>query len=335
SFPQNHFQQFLQPQQQQQPQQSKPFSDLYSNNMEPVTSYFNTPNLLDRHAPYIPPYEVAGVTREEDGLDLQWNFGVGVKKKRPTEQVFLENNNYNSNNTSQISSAELFQPRSVSTGLGLSLENPLLTSSGDSGLMGLEGDTLEQELRRQDAEIDRYLKLQGDRLRQAILDKFRATQLQTISYIEEKVIQKLRSKESVISDMNRKNSELESQVDRLATEANVWQQRAKHSDNMINTLKLNIQQLQQQQQHHGEEGCGDSEDTASCCNGSLLLLGGGNNNNEKGTTTTMMCKGCGVNRVSMLLFPCKHLCLCRGCESRLSVCPVCQSWKYIGMEVYM
>lgn len=160
-------------------------------------AYFNTPNLLDHHPPYIPPcifyrlslisifffllrdysllftnhlldfsVQVAGLapgpSHEENGLDLQWSFGLDSKKKRPTEQVFLENNlnNNNSNNNSQISSVDLLQARSVSTGLGLSLENPRLTSSGDSALIGLVGDALDRELQRQDAEIDRYIKLQ-------------------------------------------------------------------------------------------------------------------------------------------------------------------------------
>lgn len=104
-----------------------------------------------------------GPAHEENGLDLQWNSGIESKKKRPIEQAFLENNlnnNNSSNNNSQISSAELLQARSVSIGLGLSLENPRLASSGDSALLGLVGDALDGELQRQDAEIDRYIKLQ-------------------------------------------------------------------------------------------------------------------------------------------------------------------------------
>ena len=103
-----------------------------------------------------------GPTHDENGLESQWNLGLEAKKKRPIEQVFLENNlnNNSSNNNSQISSVDLLQARSVSTGLGLSLENPRLTSSGDSALLGLVGDSLDRELMRQDAEIDRYIKLQ-------------------------------------------------------------------------------------------------------------------------------------------------------------------------------
>ncbi|KAI3465342.1 hypothetical protein Pfo_022005, partial [Paulownia fortunei] len=299
-------------------------------------NYFNTPNLLDHHPPYIPPFLVAGLApgQEENRLDLQWTFGLEPKRKRPKEQVFLENNIINNDNNSQISSVDLLQARSVSTGLGLSLENSRLASSGDSALLGLVGENLDRELQRQDAEIDRYIRLQGDHLRQAILEKFQANQLQTISYVEEKVLQKLREKEAEVDAINKKNMELELRMEQLALEANAWQQQAKYNENMINTLKLNLQQVYAQSRD-SKEGCGDSEvdDTASCCNGRPIdfhLLCKDSNEME-----LMTCKVCRVNEVSMLLLPCKHLCLCKDCESKLSLCPLCQSSKYIGMEVYM
>lgn len=86
--------------------------------------------------------------------DLQWNYGFEPEKKRPKEQDFLENNN------SQISSVDFLQRRSVSTGLGLSLDNGRLNSSGDSPLLALIGDDIELQLQRHDAEIDKYIKLQ-------------------------------------------------------------------------------------------------------------------------------------------------------------------------------
>ncbi|KAL3840411.1 hypothetical protein ACJIZ3_025002 [Penstemon smallii] len=325
SFHQNQFQQLPS-----QTQQSKPlFRDLYENNknnMEEggqILQYFN--NTLDHHPPYIPPFQVAGLApgpvQEEKGLDLEWGFGLEPKRKRPKEQVFLENNN---NNSQMSSSVEFLQARSVSTGLGLSLDNPRMTSSGDSALIGLVGDDFNRELQRQDAEIDRYVKLQGDRLRQAILEKFQTNQLQTISYIEDKVLQKLGEKETEIEIINKKNMELEFQMEQLALEANAWQQRAKYSENMINTLKLNLQQLYAQSRDC-KEGCGDSEidDTASFCK-----------NDSNGMDKSMICKVCRVKEVCMFLLPCKHLCLCKDCESKMSLCPVCQTSKYIGVEVY-
>lgn len=106
--------------------------------------------------------QVAGLAPEENS-DLQWNYGLELSRKKPKERLFLENslNIYKNNNNSQMSSSlDLLQPGSVSTGLELSLDNPRAASSGDSSLLGLVGVDLDRELRRHDAEIDRYVKLQ-------------------------------------------------------------------------------------------------------------------------------------------------------------------------------
>ena len=135
--------------------------------------------------------------------------------------------------------------------------------------------------------------------------------------------------------INKKNIELEQRMEQLSVEAGAWQQRARYNENMITALKFNLQQVYAQSRD-SKEGCGDSEveDTASCCNGRSLdfQLLRGNSNDMK---DLMYCKACRVNEVCMLLLPCKHLCLCKDCESRLSFCPLCQSSKFIGMEVYM
>lgn len=89
----------------------------------------------------------------DGGVDLQWNYGPEPKRKKLKEQDFLENN-------SQISSVDFFQARSVSTGLGLSLDNTRVSSSGDSTLISLIGDDIDGEFQRQDADIDRFLKVQ-------------------------------------------------------------------------------------------------------------------------------------------------------------------------------
>lgn len=324
-------------------QQSKPFRDVFNamdGQISPqINNYLNTD-----HPPYIPQFHVVGFAPGTDvsdsGFELQRNYDLELRMKRPNEQELLENYNNNNNNAnSQISSIDFLQPlqpRSVSTGLGLSLDNGRLASSGESSFVGgLMGDELELELRRQDAEIDRFMKIQADRLRQTVLEKVQTNQLQIISHVEDKFIQKLREKEAEVENINKRNMELELQVEQLAMEAGTWQQRAKYNENMINTLKFNLQQVYTNGKD-SKEGCGDSEvdDTASCCNGRAMdfhLLCKSNN----GMREMMTCKVCRVNEVCMLLLPCKHLCLCKECESKLSMCPLCQCSKYIGMEVYM
>ncbi|XAR61903.1 hypothetical protein NMG60_11016450 [Bertholletia excelsa] len=345
-MPQGQHHQFQQLQQQnhhhhhQHQQESKPFGNLY--NIEGQISlpiaYFNNSDVPDQspHPPYIPPFHVAGIAPgpvaagdgRDAGVDLQWDYVLEPKKKRLKEENLLENN-------SQISSIDFLQARSVSTGLGLSLDNGRLASSGESSFLGRIGDDLDREIQRQDAEIDRFLKVQGDRLRQEVMEKVQANQLQTISYVEEKVLQKLREKEAEMENINKKNVELELRMEQLAMEAGAWQQQAKYNEHMINSLRLNLHQVYAQSRD-SKEGCGDSEidDAVSCCNGRAtdfhLLCK--ENNERKGLMT---CKVCRVKEVCMLLLPCKHLCLCKECESKLNLCPLCHSSKFVGLEVYM
>nr|CAN66984.1 hypothetical protein VITISV_004458 [Vitis vinifera] len=305
-------------------QESKPYRNLYTNEgqISQQAAFYSTTNFQDQshHPPYIPPYDGGG--------ELRWNYGLESKKKRLKEQDFLENH-------SQISSVDFLQPRSVSTGLGLSLDHGRMASSGDSAFIHLIGDDIDLELQRQDAEIDRFLKVQSDRMRQAILEKVQASQLQTMSLLEDKVLRQLRDKEVEVESINKKNMELEERMEQLTVEAGAWQQRAKYNENMITALKFSLQRVYAQSRD-SKEGCGDSEvdDTASCCNGRAIdfhLLCKENNEMRE----LMTCKVCKVNGVCMLLLPCKHLCLCKDCESKFSFCPLCQSSKFIGMEVYM
>ena len=48
------------------------------------------------------------------------------------------------------------------------------------------------------------------------------------------------------------------------------------------------------------------------------------------------CIICHDNRKSILLLPCKHLCLCAGCFSSndMTICPLCRKEVVDSMEVY-
>ncbi|KAE9603595.1 putative transcription factor C2H2 family [Lupinus albus] len=321
----HHSQRHYQPQSQ--PSDSfRNINSIHFDDQMPQPPSYPNPNDFPHH-----PFHVVGLAPPEGsygGADLQWNYCLEPERKRLKEHDFMESN-------SKISCVEFMKPRSVSTGLGLSLDNTRMSSVGDSLLLSLFGNDIDRELLQQDVEIDRFLRAQGKRLRETIIEKVQATQLESISIIEDRVVQKLREKEAEIEGINKRNIELEERLEQLAVEADAWQQRASYSENMVAALKFNLEQVYAQSRD-SKEGCGDSEvdDTASCINGGTIdfhLLSKGNNNMKE----MMTCKVCKVNEVNMLLLPCKHLCLCKDCESKLSFCPLCQSSKFIGIEVYV
>ncbi|KAI3997833.1 hypothetical protein MKX01_036303 [Papaver californicum] len=319
------------------------------NQSGPVNFYNSCTDLVDQtYSQYISPFHVAGLAPGDvfDGGDLQWADGVEISRKRLKEQDFMDNNNnnnnnqyyeninnHNSNTNSQISSLDFLQTRPVSTGLGLSLDDRRNITSGETPVYSFFDGEIDREFQRQDAEIDHFVKVQGERLRRAILEKVQANQFQTIALAEEGIAQKLIEKEAEVEHIDNKNNELEEQIKLLIAEVGEWQHRAKLYENFIDILKSNIRLAQNRDV---KEECGDSEveDTASYCNnGAIDFHPIGNAN--KDFKESVSCKVCKVNQVCMLLLPCRHLCLCKDCESKLSFCPLCQCSKFIGMEIFM
>ncbi|MCL7043333.1 hypothetical protein MKW94_022263 [Papaver nudicaule] len=280
----------------------------------------NLTNFVDQsHPQYIPPYSSGG--GGGDG-DRRWINGFQPKKMRLKEEDDLNNNNLLTG---------ILPSRSVPTGLGLSLDDKSSVEFQSSLLLD---DSINKELQRQDAEMDHLIKVQGEQLRKAIQKKVQDNQLQTISFVEERILQKLREKETELEDVNKKNTELQEQIRQLSVDAGNWKQQASWNENMITALRINLQKVSVLNKD-SKEGCGDSEldDTASFC------IGGTINQivckENKGLNKLMTCKVCGYNEACMLLLPCRHLCLCKNCESKVSFCPLCQISKFIGMEVYM
>jgi E3 ubiquitin-protein ligase BOI-like protein len=319
------------------PQQQHPAPLPFRNALPvPVDGQIPAPYAFFNPPPAFP--DQAGQPQLVDPVGLTAAAGMGWRQ--PREQELLGEN-------SQMSSIDFLQTGSaVSTGLALSLEDRRHggggsgagNSSGDSPLLLLPmlDDDLSREVQRLDADMDRFIRAQNERLRQSILEKVQAKQFEALASVEDKILRKIRDKESEVQNINKRNSELEDQIRQMAGEVGAWQQRAKYNESMISALKYNLEQVCAHQSKDFKEGCGDSEvdDTASCCNGGAvnLQLMPKESNHSKDSTACRVCKS---SEACMLLLPCRHLCLCKECESKLSFCPLCQSSKILGMEIYM
>ncbi|XP_057984059.1 BOI-related E3 ubiquitin-protein ligase 1-like [Malania oleifera] len=328
----------LRPHNQQQPNPFRNLCTIGSQISPPLAHSSPTDNLdQSHHPPFIPhfrgvglaPGSIPAVDVGDGSGDCQLNSCyLEPKRRKLEEREFLENN-------SQISSIDFLGVQAVSTGLGLSLDNSLLASTGDSPVLALIDDDIDRELQRQDAEIDAFLKLQSDQIRLAVSKKIQANQVQTLTFVGEKVVQKLREKEAEALNMNKRNLELEERIEQLFAEASAWQQQAIYNENVISGIKYNLEQVYAQSRD-SKEGCGESDvdDTASCLAGPSVYLHQlrKENNDIKELIT---CKRCRAREACMLLLPCKHLCLCKDCESKLHSCPLCQSIKSTSVEVYM
>lgn len=144
-----------------------------------------------------------------------------------------------------------------------------------------------------------------------------------LSAIQKGVESKLHEKQVEIENINCKNKELVERIKEVANEAQSWHYRATYNESVVNVLKTNLQQaLARGNENRFKEGFGETDIEVS----STGLI------NNAGKS---ICKACRANEVSVLVMPCRHLCLCKECDGFTSVCPVCQMVKTVSMEVYL
>ncbi|KAL2645168.1 hypothetical protein R1flu_012755 [Riccia fluitans] len=242
------------------------------------------------------------------------------------------------------------QSNSVSTGLRLAFEDDRLNSASSpstsgrgevtTSLFSVVGDELSSQLVQQKEEIDQFFKSQTEQARQLLEEKRVRHSRALITAIEESVSRKLREKDIEVEKIKRRNMDLEEHARKVTLELHIWQNKLKSSEAQVLALRSNLQQAQQAVQlsrEQSKEGCGDSEadDAASSHHGDLGDGQGRGFRGDKEQREQRTCRVCRSNDISMLLLPCRHLCLCKDCEGGLINCPLCQSPKNASVQVYM
>lgn len=243
-------------------------------------------------------------------------------------------------------SASILNPNPVSTGLRLSYDDDERNSSVTSASGSMTAappiilslaDNVRTELDRQKEEFDQYIKVQEEYLAKGVQDMKQRHMASFLSAIEKGLAKKLQEKDMEIENMNRKNRELIQRIKQMAAEAQNWHYRAKYNESVVNLLKSNLQQAISQGADQGKEGFGDSEvdDAASYINTNNYLTVPSGPGKSISRNHQMICRACKAKEASVLLMPCRHLCLCKDCDVLVAVCPVCQFAKNASVLVHL
>ncbi|XP_040384780.1 E3 ubiquitin-protein ligase BOI-like [Oryza brachyantha] len=208
------------------------------------------------------------------------------------------------------------------------------------------GDALVTELCLQSAEIDAVVRMECERM-SAGLEQARKRQCQAlVRAASASVARRLREKEAELEAARRRAAELEERLRQAAAESQAWCGLARSNEAVAAGLRATLDHLLRAAPAPAAEGFGDSgplaaaaaaDDAQSCCFETTNPHGATAPGDDAATSPAAggkwSCKSCSERDATVLLLPCRHLCLCKACEPRLDACPVCLAPKNASVHI--
>lgn len=140
---------------------------------------------------------------------------------------------------------------------------------------------------------------------------------------------RIAQKDAEIETLKRARAELEARLKQVTAENRTWFASARHSESLVAGLKASLDQALRLRNVAGGGGECDvagaqaAEDAESCCN------------EDRRRPVRGVCRVCSERSVSVLVLPCRHLCLCPQCEPVSDKCPICYAAKNVGLLVFV
>lgn len=332
-------------------------SNTINNNMMYGEPFGSTTATIAADA-LIPPASINGKTvvadwtpvktamKSDNGLTCC--IPILVSRKRPRDSSSAGIANYHRNNL-------------------LSFPANLNSSDRFTSVATFLGEDVSLHTQQHQLEIDRLIAYQTAKVRREIEEQRKNYSRRVIRAVEESLTKRLRAKEEEIENIGKLNWALEEKVRSLCAENQIWRELAQSNEATANALRDNLEQVLagaqqvQAQGHYNAEGLMDDEDEAQSCCGSNYYLDMGEGRGEgaeqvehknntgnnddigkramkeeesgSGRRRRRVCRNCGVEEASVLLLPCRHLCLCYSCGPALHSCPVCSSTKNATLHI--
>ena len=143
---------------------------------------------------------------------------------------------------------------------------------------------------------------------------------------EEVLSRKVREKQAEIDRAAQLTAHLEERLDRVRSEATAWQTKALADQATAAALHAQLQQATAAAQRTGECKSGPAEAAES---GFI---------DPSRVEPDRSCRACRLRPACVVVFPCRHLCLCEGCEVASSsdgdACPVCCCVRSGSLKVF-
>ncbi|GLT34681.1 hypothetical protein SLA2020_091840 [Shorea laevis] len=206
-----------------------------------------------------------------------------------------------------------------------------------SALLSLLSEDFAAQIKRQREELDQFLQAQGEQLRRTLAEKRQRHYRALLGAAEESVVRRLREKQAEVEKATRRNAELEARAAQLSVEARVWQAKARAQEATAATLQAQLQQaimsgVPAQDSRRADEGlkCAGGGVEAQAEDAESAYV-----DPERASVSGPACKGCRTRVASVVLLPCRHLCLCTDCDRVAQACPLCLTVRNSSVEVFL
>ncbi|KAJ6804393.1 putative BOI-related E3 ubiquitin-protein ligase 1 [Iris pallida] len=177
-------------------------------------------------------------------------------------------------------------------------------------------------------ELDHFLLAQGEQLRRTLAEKRQQHYRALLAAAEESAARRMREKQAELDRAAQGTAELEARLARIRTESTAWQAKAVADQAAAASLHARLQRASSapvrtvgpKPDERGESPA--AEDAESACAEPFR---------------SGFCRSCRVSPVSVVLLPCRHLCLCAGCDAVTAgeCCPVCGSARTGSVPVFL
>ncbi|KAK3154223.1 hypothetical protein QOZ80_2BG0187870 [Eleusine coracana subsp. coracana] len=190
------------------------------------------------------------------------------------------------------------------------------------------------QLHRHGVEIDALVRFENERLRAGLEQARRRHVRGVVSALERAAARRLRAAEDDLARALVRGAELEEKLRQMVAEGQAWQGVANGHEAAAAGLRATLDQLLQQQSSPCAEGeaAAVAEDVQSCC---FERQEDGADVESSSGRRARACRSCGEADACVLMLPCRHLCLCAGCEPAVDACPVCAATKNASLHVLL
>lgn len=183
-------------------------------------------------------------------------------------------------------------------------------------------------------------RLQNERLRCELEEMSNRHCRAIISACGQRAAKQLMEKEAGLQSAIRRNAELEEKVRLMSAENHLWFNMAKNNETIVSNLRTTLEQALLDGAVHrniNDESLEfPADDVQSCCHeADCAAPAAVATAPALESRRAKSCKVCGERDVCMLLLPCRHLSLCKVCESVTAACPICSATKNSSLEILM